>query len=387
MTTYKTNNKCSNCGSSRSLFLNETEKLGYDVVMSDGRFSDNFNASQHLCNDCGVIFINYYPADRLEKYFSDVYDVSEEVQDCQIVLSGKRQGKHSLIHKSLLSFCGEIPTEGNFIEIACGNGLLTSKFAKEHPAWKCVAIDPSVDSGTLVSSNVSFIRDFFDPSLCDGKKFDVVVAHGILNRTPTLKLLDEICSIAAQNALISLEIITLENSFFAPHIWDHSFTFLEETFCKYLKYFGIIIIKKVDCGSTVQFLCRYNRIDSPKPLTIESSTIKSTHMLYQNHLNNWETIKTKFAQNLENYENPEVNLFGAGLYNAVLISLIGKAHINSVIDEVRTGSFVDGIKIISLEKAIESQLKTPVFICARPRNLGYIKEKLESRGFSVVLLS
>ena len=386
MNHYKLVNKCTNCGSSGSSLLNETARHDYNVVMSDGSISDNFNASQHLCNNCGVIYINYYPANRLEKYFSDKYDVSEEVQNCQVVVSGKRLEKHSLIHKSLLSFCSKIPVKGNFIEIACGNGLLSSKFAYEHTEWQCIAIDPSSASGTLISSNVKFIRDFFDPSLFVGNKFDVIVAHGILNRTPTLKMLDGICSIAAPNALISLEIVTLENSIFAPHIWDHSYTFLEKTFYEYLNVFGFIVQKRVDCGSTIQFLCKYKGDGYNKPLSIKESTIESTYKLYFNHLHLWDEIKIKFLENLSLCKKEKVNLFGAGLYSAVLLSLIDSTKINSVIDEIRTGNFVYDIKITSLEKAVETQPEIPVFICARTRNKLYIKEKLEVKGFSVVLL-
>jgi hypothetical protein len=369
------------------LLLNETVRQGYKVVMSDGSFADVFKATQHLCNDCGAIYITYYPANRLEKYFADTYDVSDEVQNCQVVLSGKRQGKHSFIHKSLLNFCSEIPFKGNFIEIACGNGLLSNKFAEEHPEWECVAVDPSVDSGTLVSSNVKFIRDFFDPALFDGKRFDVIVAHGILNRTPTLEMLEGIASLAAKNALISIEIVTLENSIFAPYIWDHSYTFLEETFLEYLNSYGMIVQKRVDCGSTVQFICKYNGSNPPPPLAIPESTINSTHRLYQNHVLQWDKIKKKFSESLTLLKKQKVSLFGAGLYNAVLVSLINESHIDVVIDEVRKGEFVKNIEIISLEKAKKSKSEIPVFLCARPQNIDYIKDKLEAKGFSVVVLT
>ena len=379
--------KCKNCKSRETEKLNETGKQGLKAVMSDGSFAKNFNASQHLCKHCGSIYISYSPANRLEKYFSEEYDISEEVQNCQIVLSGTRQEKHSVIHQSLLSFCNDLPSKGNFLEIACGNGMLSSKFADEHPKWDSVAVDPSVDSGTQVSSNVKFIRDFFDPTLFDGRKFDVIIAHGILNRTPTLKMLEDITSIANQNALISLEIVTLENSIFAPYIWDHSYTFLEETFCEYLNSCGIIVQKRVDCGSTIQFLCRYKGSDSKKKLAIPQRIIESTHLLFQNHLKKWAEIKTNFLENLALQEKQKVNLFGAGLYNAVLLSLVNKANIDVIIDDVRKGFFLDDLKIINFKKAAESKRKTPVFLCARTRNINYIRDKLEARDFSVVVLS
>jgi ubiquinone/menaquinone biosynthesis C-methylase UbiE len=377
---------CTNCDNDNTEKLNETARHEYSAVMSDGSIANDFNASQNLCKNCGSIFINYYPSNRLEQFFSDSYDVSDEVQDCQIVVSGKKSSKHSVIHKSLLNFCAQVPSNGYFLEIACGNGILSSKYADKHTKWECIAVDPSRNSGKMISKRVRFVNDFFDPSLFESQKFDVIVAHGILNRTPTIKILDNICKVAAPNAIISLEIVTLENSIFAPYIWDHSYTFLEETFCEYLNSSGIIIIKRVDCGSTIQFLCKYKGEEYNKLLSIKESTIESTYKLYFNHLHLWDEIKTKFLKNLSLCKKEKVNLFGAGLYSAVLLSLIDPAKINSVIDEIRTGSFVYDIKIINLEKAAEAQPKIPVFICARPRNKLYIKEKLEARGFSVVLL-
>ena len=379
--------KCTGCGSLETVKLNKTGKQALRTVMSDGSFAQNFIASKHLCKNCGSIFINYSPPNRLEKFFAEEYNVSDEVQNCQVVLSGERYDKHTIIHNSVLNFCADITPDGHFLEIACGNGMLSNRFANEHPKWDCVALDPSIDSGSNVSQNVIFIKNFFDPSLFDCRKFDVIIAHGILNRTSTLKMLKDITSIANENALISLEVVTLENSIFAPYIWDHSYTFLEETFCEYLNSCGIIVQKRVDCGSTIQFLCRYKGSDSKKKLVIPQRIIESTHLLFQNHLKQWADIKTNFLENLAQQKKQKVTLFGAGLYNAVLLSLVNKANIDVIIDDVRKGFFLDDLKIINLKKAAESKRKTPVFLCARTRNINYIRDKLEAKDFSVVVLS
>ncbi len=379
--------KCTGCGSLETVKLNKTGKQGLRTVMSDGSFAQNFIASKHLCKNCGSIFINYSPPNRLEKFFAEEYNVSDEVQNCQVVLSGERYDKHTFIYNSVLNFCADIIPEGHFLEIACGNGMLSNMFAKNNPDWECVAIDPSIDLKTKVSGNVKFIRKFFDPAIFIEKKFDVIIAHGILNRIPTLKMLKDIAAIANKDARISLEIVTLENSIFAPYIWDHSYTFLEETFCEYLNSCGIIVQKRVDCGSTIQFLCRYIWSDYKKKLVIPHRIIESTHLLFQNHLKQWAEIKTIFLENLAQQKKQKVTLFGAGLYNAVLLSLVSKANIDVIIDEVRKGFFLDDLKIINLKKAAESKRKTPVFLCARTRNINYIRDKLEAKDFSVVVLS
>lgn len=375
--------KCSNCVKKDTLQLNQTSDR---AVMSDGSFANDFGATQSLCRSCGCIFITYQPANRLEKYFSGEYDVSDEIQNCQVVVSGNRQGKHSLIHNSLLDSCSGLSSHGRFLEIACGNGVLSEKFAEAHPNWECLAIDPSNQSARNSYEKVHFIHDFFDPALFQDENFDVIVAHGILNRTPPLEMLRGISSIANQNALISIEIVTLENSIFAPYIWDHCYTFLEEVFVSYLNSCGIIVDNRVDCGPTIQFICRFDKEMAIGNNVVPPDTIDSTLSLYRDHMAKWELIKNNFLLALAQNEGKKIALFGAGLYNAVLLSLIGKNHIDVVIDEIRQGNFVENVHIISLEKAMKIKLKNPVFLCTRPKNLNYIKSKLLAKGFKVVSL-
>lgn len=375
--------KCTNCGSLVTEKLNETSRQGSRAVMSDGTFANDFDASQSLCKHCGSIFISYSPANRLEKYFSEEYDVSDEIQNCQVVVSGTRQGKHSLIHKSLLDSCTELPMQGSFLEIACGNGLLSEKFAETHSNWKCIAIDPSNQSAPHAHEKVSFIQDFFDPSFFQGERFDVIVAHGILNRTAPLEMLRGIAVIANQNAIVSLEIVTLENSIFAPYIWDHCYTFLEKVFVGYLESCGIIVIKRVDCGPTIQFLCRFDKDMATKENTVDLETIESSLSLYQEHLATWDSINNNFISSLSRYPGKKIALFGAGLYSAVLVNNLGNPRFDFVIDEVRAGRFFEGLEIISLEDAVKIDDEIVVLLCARPSNLDYIKEKLDHEGVLV----
>ena len=354
--------------------------------MSDGSFANDFGATQSLCRSCGCIFITYQPANRLEKYFSEEYDVSDEIQNCQVVVSGNRQGKHSLIHNSLLDSCLGLPSNGRFLEIACGNGALSEKFAKAHPSWECLAIDPSNQSARNSHDKVHFIHDFFDPALFRGENFDVIVAHGILNRTPSLEMLRGISSIANQNALISIEIVTLENSIYAPFIWDHCYTFLEEIFVGYLNSFGIIVDKRVDCGPTIQFLCRIDKEMVFGNKVVSPDTIDSTLTLYQDHMAKWELIRNNFLSAIARNEGKKIALFGAGLYNSILVNILEKPNFDFVIDEVRAGRFFEGMKISSLDEAVRNEEDMVVFLCSRPSNLDYINEKLQAKGFKVETL-
>ena len=85
-------------------------------------------------------------------------------------------------------------------------------------------------------------------------------------------------------------------------------------------------------------------------------------------------------------EGKKIALFGAGLYNAVLINILKEPKFDFVIDEVRAGRFFEGIEIISLDDAVRSEEAMVVFLCSRPSNLDYINEKLENKGFQVETL-
>ena len=139
----------------------------------------------------------------------------------------------------------------------------------------------------------------------------------------------------------------MENSIFAPYIWDHCYTFLEEIFVGYLNSCGIIVNKRVDCGPTVQFLCRFDMAMTTEDNNVAPDIIDSSFSLYQEHLSKWDCIKNNFLTALSKNPGKKIALFGAGLYNAVLVHKLDKPHFDFVIDEVRAGRFFEGLKIIS----------------------------------------
>ena len=115
-------------------------------------------------------------------------------------------------------------------------------------------------------------------------------------------------------------------------------------------------------------------------------TVDSSLSLYQDHIAKWELIKNNFLLALARNEGKKIALFGAGLYNAVLINILKEPKFDFVIDEVRAGRFFEGIEIISLDDAVRSEEAMVVFLCSRPSNLDYINEKLENKGFQVETL-
>ena len=370
--------QCSNCNSGNTTKLNDT---GANKIapMSDGKVVKNFEAAHFLCKDCACIFTEYYPKDRLERFFKEEYDVSDTVQNCQVVLSGAKHNKHSVIHKNLLNEVENLASSGNMLEIACGQGDLTRLFSQKYPQWKSIGLDPSLNATFEPNDNLEYIRDFFSPNIFKETKFDVIVAHGILNRTPTLTMLQGICDIANHDALVSIEIVTLENSFYAPYIWDHSYTFLEDTFKKYLNNLGLIIKNTYDCGSTIQFICKYDA--TKKKVFTTSQLIVQTQDLYDNHISKWSSIKNNFENYSKEYENNTKAIFGAGLYSAVLSSVINPKEVDLVIDELRAGREFQEYKVKDI-KDIDNK-ETVFLLCARERNMDFLNSKLTELSFKV----
>jgi ubiquinone/menaquinone biosynthesis C-methylase UbiE len=369
---------CSNCNSTLSLELSNTDETHQRAAMSDGRIVADFCASHHLCRNCGAMFTVYQPENRLRRYFAEEYDVSDTVQNCQVVIDNQQLGKHSVIHENLLRETNKLPNTGSMLEIACGEGDLTRKFARANPNWSCLGIDPSVSAHLdSTQGNLKFIRNFFSVDEVKNNKFDVIVAHGILNRTPTLKMLEEISLVANDGALVSVEIVTLENSYYAPYIWDHSYTFLEETFEQYLNHFGFKLEKKYDCGSTVQFVARFKKKECSIAKFVTSRTIvEKTHQLYSQHQQTWSSINEKHNAHKER----PVALFGAGLYSAVLMNLVGEKNIDYVVDEFRAGSKFGQHKVIGLGELMRD---ATILLCCRERNINYIIEKLIRQNIRV----
>jgi transcription initiation factor TFIIIB Brf1 subunit/transcription initiation factor TFIIB len=353
--------------------------------MSDGNLVKNFKASQHLCKACGCVFTEYEPADRLRRYFAEEYDVSDVVQNCQVVIEDTKFEKHSVIHENILNECKALATAGAMLEIACGEGDLSRKFARRFAGWQCLGIDPSANANLDSSlSNLQFVRNFFGLEEIGHRKFDVIIAHGILNRTPTLKMLTEIAESANDGALVSLEIVTLENSYYAPYIWDHSYTYLEQTFVSYLDYLGFKVYKNFDCGSTVQFVARFDlqTYKNRSKLQASAKTVESTLALYQHHLEKWKTIVHEYTEHSKRAQG-QVALFGAGLYSAVLYHLVDSSKISLIIDEYRAGTQFDGRRVVSLDEVKSAVKEIHVLLCCRERNVNFIVSKLKTLSIKV----
>ncbi len=388
--------KCNNCASSNLELLCSIDSSKASVVTSDAQLIDEVKAARTLCGQCGCIEVHYTPEDRLKRYFKDDYDISDEVQDNLIVCDNKAVGKHSHIVSSLFSGLKGLGESGSFLEIACGRGKLTNLFQEKYPGWGCVGIDPSVDApgeapraaAEARAGSPTFIKGYFEEKYFDGTTFDLIVAHGFLNRSPVLPELQKMRGLSTEGTLLSIEVCILENSVFAPHIWDHPFQYKGEVFELYLNQLGYTLISKTYCVSSYHFIFRCDA--PPKPIgeiSIDKGIVSETEKLYREHLQWWVDVKKNYDIAISSGDTSKrYALFGAGLYSAVLMSMLKENGLKLVVDEVKSGSVFFNLPVVGLNEAVDID-GCHVLLCIRPDYVEHIVAKLKDKNLPCSVLN
>ena len=377
---------CLNCGFESAELLNGVDSAQELVPNSDGQFMTDMTAERRLCGRCACMSIRYLPEDRLLKYFDAEYDISDSVQNNLIVKSNQVLGKHSQIEENLLSQLGSLGKSANVLEIACGQGHLTERLANGHPDWKVTGLDPSKNSALAHSKtkNVEFICDFFDRKKFSAASFDLVVAHGILNRTPTLKTLFEVSELLKDGGLASFEVVIQESSFYSPFIWDHSFTYRGDTYRKYLAHTGFEIVKEFDCVTTRQFLCR--KVHAPQAISTIELTAREVEETRSRFFADLEAVRDAAKRASEILVTPQskIGLFGAGLYSCVLLHLIDRKKVDFIVDEVKYGRKLLGIPVVTMAEAAKSVGQILLF--SRREYLDVMEKKARDAGLKCARL-
>ena len=374
---------CNNCGRPRPRVLDSGDSAGRPIVTSDAQLLTDVVVTRTLCQRCACIEVHYSPSDRLGRYFGEEYDLSDEVQSNMIVQAGRAGRKHDRITETLFVELNSLNTRGRFLKIACGKGRLVRQFKSVHPEWECFGINPSASSpGAMAdtSGEVMFIRDCFNTRHFDDTVFDVIVAHGFCNRSPVLPELLKIRSLPRVGTLLSLELLVLEDTPFTPHVWDHPYMYLAETFELYLAQAGFRVRSKTGCGSSVHYLCDC----TSAPLAIELLCVDAqlperTASMYAEHREWWVRAIEEYQHSRSNSPEGKFALFGAGLYNAVLLNLIPDQRFEFIIDEVKAGRQFFGWPVLDLDQATQCR-NARVLICANPNYVAHMAGVLERRG-------
>jgi len=355
--------------------------------MSDARFLRSGGAFRVLCARCGCIGILYSPEDTLRRYFESEYDVSPAIQN-NLVVVGDREvvPKRSRVYKMLFEQLAALPQQGiNCLEIACGEGDLIRSVKSAYPAWSCVGVDPSAQLDRAAEHGVKFLRSFFHDVELPEQHFDVVIAHGFLNRSAVLPELARINRVAKPGALISLELLELEDSHFVPYIWDHPFMYMRVSLQDYLSHAGMTVAVMQDCGSARHYICRKTAPGAALgEFQAAPSTVAATLAQFQVHERWWLDVVLAAREHRAASKGP-VYLFGAGIYNVVVAHLLDLDFVAGIIDEQKAGENRWGLPVIGIEQAAKQG--GSAFVCARPSYLPVMLQKLASARIPAIVLN
>ncbi|MFC1590909.1 class I SAM-dependent methyltransferase [Thermodesulfobacteriota bacterium] len=380
--------RCKNCSSDQLVELNRISSEETLIVSSDARIIDNARAVRTLCRNCACIAVSFVPEDRLKQFYCAEYDLGDEVQDHMIVVDNRVAGKHARVQEALFSGVeGRLAGQGRCLEIACGRGALSRLFKSRYPGWQCHAIDPSAValSDAAESGEVVFINDCFDVHHFAGMTFDLIIAHGFLNRSTVLQELIKIRQLAVRGTLLSLDLLLLENSVFAPHVWDHSYMYTRAAIESYLACAGFTTVATTDCVSSMHYLCECTHDPQP-PADVQGGPdlVRQTQDVFQQHVQWWESVVARYAESVSEKPDGTYALYGAGLYNAVLLSMVSPSRFAFVIDDLKRGNDFFGLPIKKLDEAAGT--RTPVLLCARPEYLPVMQANLRKNQIGYVSL-
>ena len=387
---HKYNDQCGCCGArgAREGGDMTREELGAvdsrraPVAASDAAWLEDTRARRLLCTACGALEIVYDPADALAHHFARNYNLGGEVQNNLVVRQGRVARKKSLIDARLDDWIADWDSYiGAALEIACGRGELITRLASDHPHWRCAGVDPNADLAPSPEASPGaprLLRSFFSHELFDGDKFGLMIAHGFLNRSPTIRELRAMRDLCAEGALVSLEVLLLDTSPHCPAIWDHSYMFSQQSFLQWLAATGFELLDMADNASSWHVIAR---AVAPRPGGyLADGEPARTARLYRRFDAWWEEAVRDarvIAAGLAAGER--LALFGAGMFTAALLARAPDLAPACILDDVKAGREFLGVPVIAPEAAPET-IRTIVF--TRPAYVQAIADRLRARDLA-----
>lgn len=389
---------CKNCGRDTLLLLRQQMASVVPLATSDSGVLSGCEGTKYLCDACSIIQTTIEPADALDKYYAETYNAT--LQDYKIIYENAATSRHALVDSHFFASLDGLPERGSFLEIACGDGHLTNAFKTKNPVWECWGIDPSksgIEIARQQGTGALFVQDRFPSPQFESMKFDIIVAHGFLNRSGQLPRLNDIRMHAKRDAIVSIEVAHLDYSYFVPYIWDHSFFSTQATFKSYLQHQGLLVRSEHDVVLNHHYIC--DMVDTNDKGVIPElprSEIDRTKHLFEQFERFWLDIFDRVQHLNDSGQLASYNrvfLFGAGMHSHLLLlhtKLQAQTHIAAILDEhpAKIGQDFWGIPIVS-PKDIQQQVseeKAAVLVCTRPRYLEQLVDKLGAMGLDVIPL-
>ncbi len=362
------------------------------LVTSTGVHLKGTSALRVLCPACGLVDTVFDPRDALRRLFrqgdGESANAPARRRSDVIVKGGAALHRRHVVEAFLFDQCRErfgTQPQGAMLEIGCGEGHLTRRFAHRFQTWRVIGVDPSPmlsDDWPPASGRPGFIRDFFDPQLFSGQRFDVVIAHEVLNCTDLMASLAAVRGICSDNALVSFEVVTLEHAVEAPRIWDLATLFTQTRLRAALEEAGFDVLHMEDCVSTCHVLAQAGTPRREAPDL--SGEAEQAGAFYRGHELWWRrvAIRAERALALAHAQGQAVALYGAGMFSAALAGLVPGLDPAVIIDDVAPGGRFMDRPVLSRADAAGRPLI--VLLCTRPAYRKHMAANLRKSGLVFV---
>ena len=381
--------RCANCNELHAHVIDTLDAASNMAMTSDAQRLHGHQFTRLLCQHCGALWVAYQPEDAIYQHYSKDYDISDAVQNNFIVQDGQAIAKKQFLHAPLMRALDGMAQQPilRVLEVACGQGDLLRAIAEAYPNAHCTGIDPSC-AMQQQQGRVQLVRNFFTLQALPDSEYDVVIAHGFLNRSPTLPELHKMRQLLPEGGLLSLEVMQLEDSHHTPHVWDHSFMYMADVFISWLKHAGFAVESQQENGTTITFIARAVApiAFAPIALCITAQQVENTHALYTRYCARWAEIFRHVDALLERHagDDTPLYLYGAGMYNGILMGYLQEraASFSAVLDDVRKGGAFHNVPIVQAN-AVAAGL---VVLCCREHYAPVLQQKAEAAGHKVYVL-
>ncbi len=362
------------------------------AVTSDGEVLDPCTAERLLCHDCGVLCTVTDPADALRRYRTARAAIAPGSGPSMAVtadagLTARAARQTQVLEACQAAFGGK--RKGSILDIGCGDGHFTRRFAYAFQSWQVIGIDASphlADDWPPASGRPGFIRDAFDPHLFAGRQFDVVIAHDVLNHGPALSELRRIRSIMAPGGLASFDLQLMETAVAAPYVWNYESLFTKTTFEAWLEAVGFKAKRFDDHGRGWHVLAEACEPDDTIVLAAPDDLIEM-RALFKDHERWWRRVAIRAERCLAVAQARALSiaLFGATVHNGVLCALVPTLRPALIIDDVKAGSRFQGVPVIARSDAMGRELT--VLICDPGPQAAEMMAKARDCGLNTIDLT
>lgn len=237
-------------------------------ITSDSRIVP-YAVDNWICRDSGVIFNASGVRGEEKSFYTDEYDLHSENTLSEFMYFDKGESKG--IYDNIIEFIKskiDLPRSGELLEVGCGKGLLLNRFSKNFPDWKLSAVEPSTNAKQFflkVMPSVELFEGTFENSPFINKKFDLILANGVLEHVPNpLEFLKILVGSLKDNGMVYIGVPNFATNPSDLFTFDHLTRFTPETIRSVFNLSGMEIVYSLELNSRVPmwFLVKPNKIRS-----------------------------------------------------------------------------------------------------------------------------